>query len=590
MDGAERDSAGAVDQGIMQDRMAGAEEPRTQSVSRSADGGVASAAAAAMQRLAPEARRVLVGVSGGADSVAAMIALRAAGLEVTAAHFDHRLRSDASADAAFVRDLCADLGIAFRQGAADVGRVASERGWNLEETGRRLRYAYLHRAARDADADVVATGHTLDDQAETFLMQLLRGSSLPRGMAARRGRLVRPLLEVTHEQTLAFVAAGGWGHVEDASNRDLRRTRAWLRHALLPLLEQRFPLYRRRIAAAAAGAEDAQEALTWMARLLFAEPPFSAAALRRAPRAVRRTALAGLLADVGAATPLPRLRAIEEHLASPLPWRLALGPERALRVAYGSVDIVDTVRERVGETAVAGALDLPDGVEPSVLAEGGGLVLRSRRPGDRIRLRGGSKLLSDLFVDRRVPREERDMRRVLARGSEILWVEGVAVAVGAGTLPADGDRRLMAEALAQARRAAQLGELPVGAVVSRAGVVLACAHNSTESDRDAGAHAEMLAIRRAGAVDGDWRLQGATLYVTLEPCPMCLGAVLQTRIERIVYGAENTREGALGGVLDLRAGAWKRRPAVLGGVLAKESADLLKAFFAERRPRPRTGA
>ena len=138
-------------------------------------------------------------------------------------------------------------------------------------------------------------------------------------------------------------------------------------------------------------------------------------------------------------------------------------------------------------------------------------------------------------------------------------------------------------ALEQAAAAGEAGELPVGAVVARGEEVVAARSNRTEADQDPSAHAELLAIRQAAAATGDWRLEGATLYVTLEPCPMCFGAVLQTRIERVVFGASNAREGALGSVMDLRYGTWKRRPLVEGGVLAEQSRELLKDFFARRR-------
>ena len=131
--------------------------------------------------------------------------------------------------------------------------------------------------------------------------------------------------------------------------------------------------------------------------------------------------------------------------------------------------------------------------------------------------------------------------------------------------------------------AAEAGELQVGAVVVLGGEVVGEAHNSSERDEDPTAHAEVLALRRAAAHTGDWRLSGATLFVTLEPCPMCMGAVLQTHLGRIVYGADNLREGAIGSVIDMRAGSWKRAPEVVGGVLAGVSARLLREFFAARR-------
>jgi tRNA(adenine34) deaminase len=119
--------------------------------------------------------------------------------------------------------------------------------------------------------------------------------------------------------------------------------------------------------------------------------------------------------------------------------------------------------------------------------------------------------------------------------------------------------------------------------VARDDEVLAVAGNRTETDADATAHAELLALRAATGRSGDWRLTGATLYVTLEPCAMCFGAVLQTHLSRVVYGADNVREGALGTVMDLAHGPWKRQPEVRGGVLPGESARLLQAFFRGRR-------
>ncbi len=142
----------------------------------------------------------------------------------------------------------------------------------------------------------------------------------------------------------------------------------------------------------------------------------------------------------------------------------------------------------------------------------------------------------------------------------------------------------MRRALELAAGASAAGELPVGAVVVLDGAVVGEGANRTERDRDPTAHAEVLALRAAAAARGDWRLAGATLYVTLEPCPMCLGAVLQTRVARVVFGADNVREGALGGTVDLLAGDLKRRPEVRGGVLAREGAELLTAFFRARRP------
>jgi tRNA(Ile)-lysidine synthase len=188
------------------------------------------------------------------------------------------------------------------------------------------------------------------------------------------------------------------------------------------------------------------------------------------------------------------------------------------------------------------------------------------------------------MIDARVPREERDGLALLARGDEVVWVEGLLRPEGGGAvLVEDDDHRLMREALALARAAADAGELPVGALVVLDGDVVGRGANRSEADRDPTAHAEVLALREAAARVGDWRLGGATLVVTLEPCPMCFGALLAAHVGRVVYGAPNLREGALGGVVDLSTEGWKRRIEVRGGVRAREAATLLSAFFAARR-------
>ncbi len=146
------------------------------------------------------------------------------------------------------------------------------------------------------------------------------------------------------------------------------------------------------------------------------------------------------------------------------------------------------------------------------------------------------------------------------------------------------DHGWMAEALAQARRAGAAGEVPVGAVVVHEGEVIARAHNLRESARDPLAHAELLVIRAAAAALGRWRLHGCSLYVTLEPCPMCAGAVVNARLDRLVFGARDPRAGAVGSITDIvRDPRLNHRAEVVEGVGANEAAELLRAFFAQRR-------
>ncbi|NIW25482.1 MAG: tRNA-specific adenosine deaminase [Gammaproteobacteria bacterium] len=140
-------------------------------------------------------------------------------------------------------------------------------------------------------------------------------------------------------------------------------------------------------------------------------------------------------------------------------------------------------------------------------------------------------------------------------------------------------------ALACAREARDAGEVPVGAVlVSAEGECLAEAGNAPIATHDPSAHAEMLALRRAASKLGNYRLPGTTLYVTLEPCPMCAGALVHARVERIVFAAADPRAGACGSVFDLvRSDALNHRIEISSGVREEESAVLLRAFFAERR-------
>jgi tRNA(adenine34) deaminase len=148
------------------------------------------------------------------------------------------------------------------------------------------------------------------------------------------------------------------------------------------------------------------------------------------------------------------------------------------------------------------------------------------------------------------------------------------------------DEQWMAEALAEARLALAAGEVPVGAVVVHDGAIVGRGHNRRESANDPLGHAELLAIASAAKHLGRWRLFGCSLIVTLEPCPMCAGAVVNARIDRLVYGATDPRAGAAGSVMDIvRDGRLNHRAEVVGGVRAAESAELLRGFFASRRKR-----
>jgi tRNA(adenine34) deaminase len=148
----------------------------------------------------------------------------------------------------------------------------------------------------------------------------------------------------------------------------------------------------------------------------------------------------------------------------------------------------------------------------------------------------------------------------------------------------DIDELMMRRALQLAERAAEHGDVPIGAVVARSEEVLGQAGNERELRRDPTAHAEVLALREAAERLGGWRLLETTIYVTLEPCPMCAGAITLARVPRLIYGAADPKGGAVGSVIDLFAEpVVNHKPSVDGGLLAPESAALLEGFFSERR-------
>ena len=187
---------------------------------------------------------MLVGVSGGSDSVALLRAL----LELSGtseftvagvAHFNHRLRETAARDETFCRNLAEAAGIPFITDASDVAAHAAAERLSIEDAARRLRYAFFERAAREAAADRVAVGHTLDDQAETVLLKLMRGAG-PGGLGGvypRKGIVVRPLLEVPRDELRTWLAWLGQSWMEDESNADVSNPRNRVRHRVLPEMD-----------------------------------------------------------------------------------------------------------------------------------------------------------------------------------------------------------------------------------------------------------------------------------------------------------------------------------------------------------------
>jgi tRNA(adenine34) deaminase len=141
----------------------------------------------------------------------------------------------------------------------------------------------------------------------------------------------------------------------------------------------------------------------------------------------------------------------------------------------------------------------------------------------------------------------------------------------------------MAAALTMAKKAQKKDEVPVGAIIVKDDRIIAKAYNLRETKRNPLAHAEILAIEKAARKLGGWRLSGCTLYVTLEPCPMCAGAIVNARIDEVVFGAYDPKAGACGSLYNLAEGRLNHTPRVTGGVLADEAAAMLKAYFRNKR-------
>lgn len=148
------------------------------------------------------------------------------------------------------------------------------------------------------------------------------------------------------------------------------------------------------------------------------------------------------------------------------------------------------------------------------------------------------------------------------------------------------DEIYMRRAMELAREAEGIDEVPVGAVIVRDGEIIAEAYNTREHSKCATHHAEILAIERACERLGGWRLPGATLYVTMEPCVMCAGAIISARIPRVVYGAPDLRFGAFGSLIDLNALPLNHSCSVSGGVLGEENRDILSSYFKRKRKKP----
>lgn len=434
------------------------------------------------QQLTRSTTRVVAALSGGPDSMALLYILRAlhrAGdLQlVAAAHLNHRLREAADADAQFCAGVAASLGLPFVVERIDVAALAAAEHRSLEDAAHVARHAFFERAVREQAADVVAVGHTEDDQAETFLLRLVRGAGA-RGLSAmhpRNGIVIRPLLECSKAEVRAFLREEALAFVHDASNDDVGIPRNRVRAELVPLLVDRFNPRMVEVLAAEAELARADEQLldamatAWRREHLSRQGPclrIEAAALAALPQAVAWRVLHAAMSEaagerpvgfhhvklafdvvvgVGSAFDAPGHRVERTGPFVVLTSRPVGSAGRARGAATRPVAAFRYTLPVPGEVTIAeigcvmsaqvesSGEAVPDAAAVSAVVPlemvAGGLAVRNRRPGDRLQPSGaGHRKLQDLFVDRKVPREARDRIPIVVDGADrIVWVPGHAM-------------------------------------------------------------------------------------------------------------------------------------------------------------------
>lgn len=429
------------------------------------------------RRLLAPGDSVVAAVSGGSDSVALLHVLdelrKRYALTVTCAHYNHELRGSASdADEAFVHELADHLGIPFQSGKDDVRAYAATHHLSPEEAARDLRLHFLRMVALQTGASCIATAHTQDDQVETVLFRLFKGTGMRglAGIAPRNGMFVRPLLGCSKEELQAWLQQHGWQWREDASNRDPRYERNFVRISVLPLLESRFPSVRTAVARAAGTARQTCELFDDQTEKVTSDIDILEAGDGRHPGALRLPlatlaalpdpllvhALEDIFTTVGTGPSYERLTRSVQAIRGGRPGvRVTLDERMMLEIGYQHVYLygaaftdrvmeprnvaafpvtVDWFRRRLTFEEKTRA-DLP----PDLRQLGGKeawfdldqialpVIVRMPQPGDRVRTFGGTtQKVQDLFVNAKVDRVLRLRRPVLCDAQGILWIPVLA--------------------------------------------------------------------------------------------------------------------------------------------------------------------
>lgn len=439
----------------------------------------------------PRNSMVVVGVSGGPDSMALMNVLyelsRELACRLVIAHVDHQLREQSAEDAAFVLTAASQIGLQVRTLRANVKQCAEAHGISLEEAGRWTRYAFFEKVREELGAQVIATAHHRDDAVETFFLRLLRGSSLRGlgGIPPRRGRVVRPLIHSNRGEILKYLHERGIQYVIDQTNLDSQTDRNFIRNRVFPLLRERFPHFTAPLERTMLLIQKEDSFLEEEAKKVYAET-----VTENQANCVGNIVKFQLVPDVLLARILRRMlyrvsdnlvRLKKSHIEAcltlvrshnpsadlQLPGRIQVRREydRLLVTRLESLTLSEQFELPVREP---GEIDIPNSlwklalkiVEPSQFdySHSAGertawfdadlitfpLVVRSPRPGDRMRPWGmtGTRKLKKLFIEARVPLRERRRFPLVVMGEEILWIPGVRRGVAAGV---KGDTRRVLE-------------------------------------------------------------------------------------------------------------------------------------------------